>query len=57
MSAIALPIRRVELPPFLAAIAIARAQGETISDAAEELVVELFRTEGRSLVRLARLFL
>ena len=56
MSAIALPIRRVELPPFLAAIAIARAQGETISDAAEELVVELFRTEGRSLVRLARLF-
>ena len=35
---------------------MARAQGEVISDAAEELVVELFRTEGRSLVRLARLF-
>ena len=33
-----------------------RAQGEVISDAAEELVVELFRSEGRSLVRLARLF-
>ena len=35
---------------------MARAQGEVISDAAEELVVELFRSEGRSLVRLARLF-
>ncbi len=35
---------------------MARAQGEVISDAAEQLVVELFRTEGRSLVRLARLF-
>ena len=56
MSAIALPDLARPLPPFLAAIAMARAQGEVISDAAEELVVELFRSEGRSLVRLARLF-
>ena len=33
-----------------------RLQGETISAEAEELVVRLFRAEGRSLVRLARLF-
>lgn len=38
------------------AIAAARLQGEAISADVEELVVELFRTEGRSLVRLARLF-
>ena len=38
------------------AIADARAQGETISGEAERLVVQLFLTEGRSLVRLARLF-
>jgi RNA polymerase sigma factor (sigma-70 family) len=31
-------------------------QGETISVVAEELVVRLFQSEGRSLVRLARLF-
>lgn len=43
-------------PPFLLAIAAARLQGESISVEAEELVVRLFRTEGRSLVRLARLF-
>ncbi len=51
-----LPTPALRLPEFLASIAMARAQGEVISDAAEELVVELFRTEGRSLVRLARLF-
>lgn len=56
MSTIALPIQATPLRAFLASIAIARAQGEVISDAAEELVVELFRSEGRSLVRLARLF-
>ncbi|MEQ1873394.1 MAG: sigma-70 family RNA polymerase sigma factor [Ilumatobacteraceae bacterium] len=56
MSAVALPIRASLLPPFLSSISIARQQGEVISDAAEALVVELFRTEGRSLVRLARLF-
>lgn len=38
------------------AIADARLQGEAISLEAERLVVELFRLEGRSLVRLARLF-
>lgn len=41
---------------FVWAVAAARARGETISVEAEDLVVELFRTEGRSLVRLARLF-
>lgn len=43
-------------PPFLLAIAAARLEGETISLEAEQLVVRLFQTEGRSLVRLARLF-
>jgi len=43
-------------PPFLLSIAAARMQGESISVEAEELVVRLFQTEGRSLVRLARLF-
>ena len=38
------------------AIADARAHGEEISVEAERLVVQLFQTEGRSLVRLARLF-
>lgn len=56
MNTIALPFGAPLLPPLLSSIAIAREQGEVISDAAEELVVELFRAEGRSLVRLARLF-
>ena len=43
-------------PPFLWAAVAARLQGETISADAEDLVLRLFRTEGRSLVRLARLF-
>ena len=38
------------------AILAARAIGEEITTAAEELVVRLFQQEGRSLVRLARLF-
>jgi hypothetical protein len=33
------------------AVAAARLQGETITVAAEELVVRLFQTQGRSLVR------
>lgn len=56
MHAVVLPVRRPALPPFLAAIAAARLRGETITADAEELVVRLFETEGRSLVRLARLF-
>jgi RNA polymerase sigma factor (sigma-70 family) len=44
------------MPPFVLAIAAARLQGETITIEAEELVVRLFHAEGRSLVRLARLF-
>jgi RNA polymerase sigma factor (sigma-70 family) len=44
-------------PPWLAmVIAAARLQDEPITIEAEELVIRLFRTEGRSLVRLARLF-
>ena len=39
-----------------ASIAAARAEGADISDEAEALVVRLFDLEGRSLVRLARLF-
>src|SRR4029078_2008229 len=42
--------------PLMMAIDAARLQGETISVEAEELVVRLFLAEGRSLVRLARLF-
>jgi RNA polymerase sigma factor (sigma-70 family) len=38
------------------AILAARVHGEEITAAAEELVVRLFQQEGRSLVRLARLF-
>lgn len=44
------------LSVLLQAVADARAAGETITADAEELVVELYRSEGRSLVRLARLF-
>ena len=56
MHAIVVPRRKRSLTPFVMAIAAARLQGEPISVEAEELVVRLFRTEGRSLVRLARLF-
>lgn len=41
---------------LLAGIAAARSQGERITADAEALVVRLFHAEGRSLVRLARLF-
>ena len=57
MHLVAVPVRALNLPPpFLLAIAAARLQGEQISIEAEELVVRLFHAEGRSLVRLARLF-
>jgi RNA polymerase sigma factor (sigma-70 family) len=56
VNVIAIPPGSPRLPPFLWAVAAARLQGETISVEAEELVVRLFQTEGRSLVRLARLF-
>ena len=48
----------VALPPrgLLLSIAAARSEGEAISAEAEALVVRLFHTEGRALVRLARLF-
>jgi RNA polymerase sigma factor (sigma-70 family) len=41
---------------LLAALAAARASGEVIDPTSEDLVVRLFRSDGRSLVRLARLF-
>ena len=56
MHPIVAPRQEWSLPPFLIAIASARLQGEKITVEAEELVVRLFKTEGRSLVRLARLF-
>ncbi len=56
MLIVALSDRERPSLPILLAIAAARLEGETISIEAEELVVRLFRAEGRSLVRLARLF-
>jgi RNA polymerase sigma factor (sigma-70 family) len=50
------PPTSAPMPPFLLAIAAARLQGESISVETEEFVVRLFHAEGRSLVRLARLF-
>jgi RNA polymerase sigma factor (sigma-70 family) len=47
---------RADQPPFLWAIAGARLNGESISTDTEDLVVRLFHSEGRSLVRLARLY-
>jgi len=44
------------LTPLMMAIDAARLEGAAISVEAEELVVRLFHTDGRSLVRLARLF-
>ena len=56
MHMIAFAGRAPRAPSLLATIATARLQGERISVEVEELVVGLFQTEGRSLVRLARLF-
>jgi RNA polymerase sigma factor (sigma-70 family) len=53
---IAIPARTMPLPPMVWAIVAARLHGEAISVEAEALVVRLFQSEGRSLVRLARLF-
>jgi RNA polymerase sigma factor (sigma-70 family) len=57
MSATAAPWVRMPGPGcLLAAIAGARLDGEPITTEAEVMVVRLFHQEGRSLVRLARLF-
>lgn len=56
MHVVVVPRQEWSLRPFWMAIAEARLQGDTITVEAEELVVRLFQTEGRSLVRLARLF-
>jgi RNA polymerase sigma factor (sigma-70 family) len=53
---VVLPVRSSASPSVLLAIAAARLRGESISVETEELVVRLFEAEGRSLVRLARLF-
>ena len=50
------PAETMPLPAIVLAIAAARLQGETIDDATEALVVRLFHAEGRSLVRMARLY-
>lgn len=44
------------MPGLSCAAVAARLQGDAISVDVEDLVLRLFRTEGRSLVRLARLF-
>ena len=56
MFLVAIPVYERFLPPFLVSVAAARLHGESISVENQELVVRLFQTEGRSLVRLARLF-
>ena len=56
MLTIAVPTRERIVVPIRWAIAAARLQGGSIGADAEELVVSLFLSEGRSLVRLARLF-
>ena len=56
MNLMLLLARAPSTPAFLMAVDVARLQGAAISAETDTLVVELFRTEGRSLVRLARLF-
>jgi RNA polymerase sigma factor (sigma-70 family) len=50
------PAGHAGLSTLLAALDAARSNGETIPAATQELVIVLFQREGRSLVRLARLF-
>ena len=50
------PARAAPVPWLAQAIVAARLHCEPITVEAEELVVQLFHAEGRSLVRLARLF-
>lgn len=50
------PTRPSRLAVLLQAVADARLDGESIGVDAERLVVDLFHQEGRSLVRLARIF-
>lgn len=56
MTALTLTRPRPWLDVVLSAIADARLAGAPITASAERLVVELYEREGRSLVRLARLF-
>ena len=50
------PVVGVDVPWLLAAIDGVRSEGGSVTAEAEALVVGLFHAEGRSLVRLARLF-
>jgi RNA polymerase sigma factor (sigma-70 family) len=52
----ALAPSRPWLEALLVSVTAARDRGEVVAEDVEELVVRLFREEGRSLVRLARLF-
>ncbi|MEO6125991.1 MAG: sigma-70 family RNA polymerase sigma factor [Ilumatobacteraceae bacterium] len=56
MPTVALAVRESVVARLLSAIAGVRSQGETIAFDVDGLVVRMYRTEGRSLVRLARLF-
>ena len=56
MQPFAFPGRAPGRMGLLLAMAASLVQGETIGDETETFVVGLFRSEGRSLVRLARLF-
>lgn len=56
MTTLTLAARGPGLAVLCSAIAGARLSGETITTDAEQLVLDLYRREGRSLVRLARLF-
>ncbi|MEO6570388.1 MAG: RNA polymerase sigma factor [Ilumatobacteraceae bacterium] len=56
MYVLVIPNRGGGLPAFVSAIAAARVDGDPITAQAEDLVVRLFHAEGRSLVRLARIF-
>jgi RNA polymerase sigma factor (sigma-70 family) len=57
LNVVATPTRNwSSLPQLVMAIAAARSQGEAIAVEAETLVGRLYNAEGRSLVRLARLY-
>lgn len=56
MLTLALPAKLPPIQSLVLSIAASRLQGERISVETEAFIVTLFRTEGRSLVRLARLF-
>ncbi len=56
MNLVAIRPRQPRFAPLLWAVVVAQLTGETIAVETEQLVVRLYQSEGRSLVRLARLF-